>query len=97
MAGSKGINNFHRLHFKWRTAVLGEHGADSVEHNLCLGQVCGSALDEDVLGIDCYLQQNSGRSYRICGPGGRNTSPAHRNPGISCTKMKLLRFLGQER
>ena len=54
---AKGVDDFDRLHFKGRAAVLAEHGAYCIEHYLCLGQVCCSDLYEDILCVQADLHQ----------------------------------------
>ena len=49
----------HGLDCEGLVAVLGEHGDQGVQHDRGLGQVSGSHLEEDVLGV-------KGRSWEEC-------------------------------
>lgn len=53
---AKGVNDFNWLHLEGRATVLTEHGADCVQHYLCLGQICSGDLYEDILGVQADLQ-----------------------------------------
>ena len=50
------VNDLHRLHLEWGTAVLAEHGGHRVEHDVGLGQVGSRALDEHVPRVQRDLQ-----------------------------------------
>ena len=63
------VNNLHRLGSEGRSTVLSEHGHHGVQHNVGLGEVRASALDEHVLGVHLYprvLAVDDGRHGEHC-------------------------------
>lgn len=42
------VDDIHRLHSEWLRAVLREHGDDCIQHDICLCQVGGRALNEHI-------------------------------------------------
>eukprot|EP00959_Pyramimonas_sp_CCMP1952_P453484 9468313-Pyramimonas_sp.AAC.2 len=52
LLGAGGVGDVHRLNGEGLFAVAREHGDHCVEHDASLVQVGGSALDEDVLGVE---------------------------------------------
>ena len=48
LAGAEGVYDLDRLDLKGIAAVLAEHGAHCVQHNLRLGEVCGCDLNEHI-------------------------------------------------
>ena len=56
---TKGVYDLNRFHFKGGAAVMTEHGADCVQHYLGLGQVSGSDLNEDILGVQADLHHTN--------------------------------------
>jgi hypothetical protein len=61
---ASGIHDLHRLYFKWLRAVLSKHAHYGVEHDLGLGQVSGSALNEHVTRIQGNLQEITKKKSR---------------------------------
>ena len=103
---AKGVNDFNRLYFKGRAAVLTEHGAHRIEHYLSLGQVCCSYLYEDILCVQADLHQMGTvdhgateqnnmrrllRSANLCGFQGGTMQTCCKKYELMCTNSALLR------
>lgn len=91
----ESVHHLHRLHLEGRRAVLGEHGAQSVEHHLGFGQISGRALDENVPGVHGYLQtgaiQSAAGPHPPPPPGYSPCKPSkHFRPMLSSTHLFII-------